>query len=147
MRKHLLFAITTAIMSLSFASLKAEDAFVLPAGEPQLTITFPIPREPKDVTIAVSKALIAETWDNLAWSGTITSATVTHHHVNIKVFVVTSPTHVKLYSTWTEEGNVSEEKGHKTAEHYLEKLEKKITKELNLDLHKGRGSDGSDIAT
>ncbi|MFT3783867.1 MAG: hypothetical protein QM790_17795 [Nibricoccus sp.] len=147
MRTSKIFILAASILSLAATGLKAEDAPALPAGEPKLTMTFPTPHDFQAVTVAVSKALIGEDWQNLAWFDTTTTATIEHSKATIKVFVVSSPFHVKLYSTVTEPEGVSEEKARKVDAQYLEKLEKRIARELGLHLNKGRGKDGSDVAT
>jgi hypothetical protein len=148
MRKHLLLTIAATILSFASPFLKGDDAApVLPAGEPLLTLNFPAQLEKKDVSLAVSKALVKEKWENLAWAGDVTSATIQQRHINIKVFVVANTKQVKIYALHVAEDDSSEEKGEKVTLRYLDKLEEAITKDLHFTLYKGRGRDGTDVAS
>jgi hypothetical protein len=144
------FRITIAAAALSFLlpSLRAEDTpFTLPAGEPLAMMSLPDGLVASNVSVAISKALVEEEWENLGWEGNVTTATMRKSRVNIKVFALAGVTDVKLYAQYSSESNVPEDKCRQTAQRELKSLEKTIAGKLNLSFHKAKGDETADRAT
>jgi len=142
------FTITAAVLSFLLPGLRAEDSpFTPPAGDPLAMMLLPDGLVASNVSVAISKALVEEEWENLGWEGNVTTATIRKSRVNIKVFVLAVATDVKLYAQYSSESNVSEEKCRQTAQRELKSLEKTIAEKLNLSFHKAKGDETADRAT
>ena len=148
MSRHIFLAFIAAMLSLASPCLQAEDApLALPVGEPLVTLALPDGFETSKVSIAVSKALVAETWENLGWEGNITTATTKQSHINIKVFANASASAVKFYTETTPENNATEAKCRQVALSKVRELERTIATQLKLYFRKAKGDDTVDQAT
>jgi hypothetical protein len=140
--------IIAAALSFLLPSLRAEDSpFTPPAGDPLAAMVLPDGLVVNNVALAVSKALVAEDWENLGWEGNVTTATIKKSRVNIKVFALASAADVKLYAQYSTESNAAEEKCRQVAQRQLKSLEKIIAEKLNLSFHKAKGDETVDRAT
>jgi hypothetical protein len=99
-----------------------------------------------DVSLAVSKALVADGWENLGWEGSVTTATTKQGKVNIKVFAFAGSAEVKLYAEYTTENSMPEEKRRQVAIRALRTLEKVIAEKLGLAFRKAKGDETVDRA-
>jgi hypothetical protein len=125
----------------------AEPTPALPAGDPVTTLTLPNGLQVKDVSVAVSKALVALEWENLGWDGDVTTATSKQSRVVVKVFALASAANVKFYATYTQDGSVSDEKCKQIALRQFRTLEKNVAEKLNLYFRKAKGDSTVDQAT
>jgi hypothetical protein len=142
-----LLMIATAFF-LTHPSLRAEDTpLSLPVGEPLATLALPDGFNSQKVSVAVSKALVADTWENLGWEGAITTATIKQSRINIKVFALASATDVKFFAEYTPEKSMAEEKCRQIALNKVRELEKTIATQLNLTFRKAKGDETIDRAT
>jgi len=129
-------------------SLRADDSpFTPPAGDPLAILALPDGLVLSNISVAVSKALVSQDWENLGWDGNITTATIKKSHVNIKVFVLAGVSEVKLFAQYSPENNMAEEKCHQIALRELRSLEKIVAKKLSLSFHEARGEETVDRAT
>ena len=146
---HLLrFTITAAVLSFLLPSLRAADTpFALPKAAPLATMIFSDGLALKDISIAVSKALVADGWENLGWEGNVTTATAKQSRISIKVFVLASAAEVKLYAEYTSDNNATEEKCRTVSLRALRSLEKAIAEALKLSFRKAKGEETVDRAT
>ncbi len=143
------FRITTVVAVLSFGLLNlcAKDSpFALPAGEPLATLALPDGLNRGDVSIAVSKVLVAANWENLGWEGNVTTATTKKSRITLKVFVLSAASEVKFYATYTSENKVTEDKLRQMAVRELRALGRDIAEELNLTYRKAKGDGTVDRA-
>lgn len=146
------FHLTAFITLLSFPlfNLRAEDtasAFTLPSSEPLTVLLLPEGFKQSDVSVAISKALLEEQWENLGWESNITTATSLQSRVNLKVFAVTNASDVKLYVSYSSEKNVPDDKCKKVALRQLRFLERTIATKLKLIFRQAKGDETVDRAT
>jgi len=136
-------------MSLGAPCLRAEDAPspILPSGKPIVTLALSNGLKYNNISIAVSKALAAETWENLGWEDAVTTGTTKQSHVNIKIFVLASASDVKFYAKYTPETKITDEKCQQIVLGKIRELERIIADELNLNFRKAKGSEAVDQAT
>jgi hypothetical protein len=140
-------AFTAVLFSIVFCSLRAEvSPFALPAGAPLATLALPSGIEMGKVSIAVSKALMADGWENLGWEGNVTTATTKASRVNIKVFALASTAEVKLYAQYSSGSNVAPDKCRQISVRELRSLGKTIATKLNLSFRKAKMDGGVDQA-
>jgi len=140
--------IAAAVFALLFPSLRAEDSpFTPPAGDPLAGMVLPDGLAVSNVSLAISKALVEEEWENLGWEGNVTTATIKKSRVNIKVFALAGAANVKLYAQYSTESNLSEDKCRQIAQRELKSLEKVVAEKLNLSFHKAKGDETFDRAT
>lgn len=131
-----------ALLLCGLFSLRAQTpspAFVLPQGEPVATLTLPEGLKAQEVSLAVSKALVAQEWENLGWEGNLTTATTVQSKITIKLYAQTTATEVKFFASFSSEKNVPEEKSRQIALRQLRPLEKSIAEALGLAFRKGKG--------
>lgn len=148
MSRYLCLTIIVIVLSLPFPSLRAQEApSILPTGEPLITLALPDGFDTRNVSIAVSKALVADTWENLGWEGPITTATIKQSNINIKVFALASATEVKFFAEYTPEKAIAEDKCRRVALNKVRELEKTIATQLNLSFRKAKGDETVDRAT
>jgi hypothetical protein len=150
MKRFLRLTVLIASFSVLFFGLRAEDTpspFTLPSSEPLTVLLLPNGLKQSDVSVAISKALLEEQWENLGWEGSITTATSLQSKVNLKVFVIAGASDVKLYASYSSEKNVPEDKCKKIALRQLRYLEKTISVALKLNFHQAKGDDTVDKAT
>ena len=102
--------------------------------------------ELRNVSLAVSKALVEEKWENLGWEGNVTTATTKQSHINIKVFALASAADVKFYAEYAAENKSTEEKCRQITLRELRALEKIIAEKLSLYFHKAKGEETVDRA-
>lgn len=133
----LLFSVLAIIPRLH--AQETSPAFVLPAGDPMAILALPDGLKQGDVSVAVSKALVEEQWENLGWERNITTATTVQSKITIKVYAVATAADVKFYANFTSEKEVPEEKFKRLAQRQIGYLEKTITTKLNLAFKKGKG--------
>lgn len=139
-----------ASLSLLLFGLRAEDApspFTLPSSEPLTVLLLPNGLKQSDVSVAISKALVEEQWENLGWEGNVTTATSLQSRVNLKVFAIAGAADVKLYASYSSEKNIAEEKCRKIALRQLRYLERTIATTLKLNFRQAKGEDTVDKAT
>jgi len=130
-----------------FSGLRAEvTPFTLPAGAPLATLVLPAGLQLRDVSLAVSKALVEESWENLGWEGNVTTATTKASRVNIKVFALASAADVKLYAQYSSDSGVAADKCRQTSVRELRSLEKVIAAKLDLAFHKAKTEGAVDQA-
>jgi len=140
-------AFTAVLFSVLFCGLRAEDSpFVLPAGAPLATLALPKGLELRNVSLAVSKALMDEGWENLGWEGNVTTATTKASRVNIKVFALASAADVKLYAQYSSSSSVAADKCRQISVRELRSLGKTIATKLNLSFRKAKTDGGVDQA-
>lgn len=149
MSRNILLALTTVMLSLAFPALRAQDAptYKLPNTEPLVTLALPDGFKYGDVSVAVSKALLAETWENLGWEGPVTTASTKQSRVNIKVFALASATDVKFYTEYAAESKITPEKCRQIVLGKVRDLERAIADALKLDFRKAKGAGTVDQAT
>ena len=141
-------SIAAAVLALLFSSLRAADSpFTPPAGDPLAGMVLPDGLAVSNVSLAISKALVEEEWENLGWEGNVTTATIKKSRVNIKVFALAGAANVKLYAQYSTESNLTEEKCRQIAQRELKSLEKVVAEKLNLSFHKAKGDETFDRAT
>jgi len=129
-------------------SLRAGDfPPALPAGDPLATLALPDGLGASNVSLAVSKALVEDEWENLGWEGSVTTATIKKSRVTIKVFALTGAAYVKLYAQYSSESRLSEDKCRQIALRELRSLEETISEKLGLSFHKAKGQDSIDRAS
>jgi hypothetical protein len=142
-----LWIVATALF-LTFPGLRAEDApLVIPAGEPLATLVLPDGFDTGKISIAVSKALVTETWENLGWEGAVTTATTKQSRINIKVFALASASEIKFFAEYSPENKATEEKCRQVALSKVRELERTIATKLNLYFRKAKGDETVDRAT
>jgi len=148
MRNFLRLTFATLILSFLIPCLRADDSpFTLPAGEPMATLLLPEGLALGNVSIAISKALVEEEWENLGWEGNVTTAVSKHSRVNMKVFAVATATGVQLYAAFSSENNGADDKSRQVVLRQLRSLEKTIAAKLNLSFKKAKGEETVDRAT
>jgi len=148
MRLPFSLTITALVFAFSIPILSAQTpSFVLPAGSPLTMLALPDGLKANDVSLAVSKALVADEWENLGWEGSVTTATTKQGKVNIKVFALAGSTEVKLYAEYKTENNMPEDKRRQVAVRALRSLEKVIAEKLGLAFRKAKGDETVDRAT
>ena len=150
MSRFLNFAVVVAALFLTLPCpcLRAEDTpLAIPAGEPLATLALPDGFDSGKVSIAVSKALVTETWENLGWEGNVTTATTKQSRINIKVFAISSASDIKFYAETSSENKATEEKCRQVALSKVRDLEKTIAIQLKLYFRKARGDETVDRAT
>ena len=141
MISFLRLSITFVVFALSLPILRADSsAFVLPPGDSLATLALPEGLKVGNVSIAISKALVANGWENLGWEGSVTIADIKKSRVNIKVFAVAAAAEVKLYATYSAENNkTTEERCRQVAVRELRGLEQTIAEKLELIFRKAKG--------
>lgn len=148
MHRHIYLALIAAALSLTPPLLQAEDApLTLPATEPLITLALPDGFDISKVSIAISKAFVAETWENLGWDGDITTATTRQSRIDIKVAAHASATAIKFYAETSTEKKITEEKRRQVALDKVRDLERAIATELALNFRKAKGDETIDQAT
>lgn len=148
MKKLLPLLFFVSILS-ALPALRAQEfspAFVLPAGDPIAILAMPAGMEQSKVSVAVSKALVEEQWENLGWERNITTATTVQSKITIKVYAVATAADVKFYANFTSEKEVPEEKFKRLAQRQIGYLEKTIAIKLNLSFKKAKGDSVVDQA-
>ena len=138
--------IAVSLLLSSFVLRAADSAFALPAGDPLAIMALPDGLELRNVSLAVSKALVEEKWENLGWEGNVTTATTKQSHINIKVFALASAADVKFYAEYAAENKSTEEKCRQITLRELRALEKIIAEKLSLYFHKAKGEETVDRA-
>jgi len=147
--KKVLPALLFLALLINLPVLRAEDApsaFTLPDGDPMAILALPDGSEQSKVSIAVSKALVEEQWENLGWQYNITTATTVQSKITIKVFAVATAADVKFYANYTSEKEVPEEKFRRLAQRQIGYLERTIAAKLNLVFKKAKGDGIADQA-
>lgn len=91
------------------------------------------------VSVAVSKALVEEQWENLNWERNVTIATTVQSKITIKVYAVATAADVKFYANFTSEKEIQEEKFKRLAQRQIGYLEKAIATKLSLTFKKAKG--------
>ncbi len=122
--------------------VRAQDAaspFELPAGDPMAILSLPDGLDKGKVSVAVSKSLLEEQWENLGWENNITTATLEQSKLTLKVFAVTNPADVKFYANYKSEKEVANERFQKIATREITRLEKRLAANLNLEFKKAKG--------
>ena len=148
MFRFLNFAAIATALFLTLPSLRSEDTpLTLPAGDPLATLVLPDGFDTGKISIAVSKALVAETWENLGWEGNITTATTKQSRINIKVFAISSASNIKFYAETSPENKATEEKCRQVALSKVRDLERTIATQLKLYFRKAKGEETVDRAT
>lgn len=134
------------LLCLSFVCMlpvvRAQDAaspFELPAGDPMAILSLPDGLDKGKVSVAVSKSLLEEQWENLGWENNITTATLEQSKLTLKVFAVTNPADVKFYANYKSEKEVANERFQKIATREITRLEKRLAANLNLEFKKAKG--------
>lgn len=140
------------LFSLTFAlpGLRAQElspAFTLPVGDPMAILALPDGMDKTKVSVAVSKALVEEQWENLGWERNITTATTVQSKITIKVYAVASSSDVKFYANFTSEKEVAEEKFKRLSLRQIGYLEKTIAAKLELKFKKAKSDSIIDQAT
>ena len=147
MRPFFCLTIAAWVFAFFIPSLAAQsEPFVPPPGDPLAMLVLPDGLKANDVSIAVSKALMTDEWENLGWEGSVTTATIKLGKVNVKIFAIAASTEVKLYADYTADKNVPEEKRRQVTVRALRSLEKVIAEKLGLDFRKARGDETVDRA-
>jgi hypothetical protein len=147
MTSFLRFTFAAVLLSFLSSGLRADgSSFALPAGDPLTVLALPEGLELRNVSLAVSKALVAEGWENLGWEGNVTTATAKVSRVNIKVYALASASDIKLYALYSSESNMTEEKCRQASVRELRTLEKTIAGKLELTFRKAKGDDVADHA-
>jgi len=146
---RLLFRLTITIWAFAFSipALSAQSpSFVPPAGSPLAMLVLPDGLKANDVSLAVSKALVVDEWENLGWEGSVTTATTKQSKINIKVFALAGAAEVKFFAEYTTENNIPEDKRRQVVLRALRSLEKVIAEKLGLAFHKAKGDETVDRA-
>jgi hypothetical protein len=134
---------------LALPGLRAAETptpFTLPGNDPIAILALPDGMDRSKVSVAVSKALVEEQWDNLNWQDNITIATTVQSKITIKVFAVSTSADVKFYVSNVSEKEVADEKFRRLAQRQIGYLEKTITAKLNLVFKKAKGDSVVDQA-
>ncbi|MFT3869211.1 MAG: hypothetical protein QM715_12200 [Nibricoccus sp.] len=142
----LLFLVSTLCALPVLRGQELSPAFTPPPGDPIAILAMPAGMDQSKVSVAVSKALVEEQWENLGWERNVTTATTVQSKITIKVYAVATAADVKFYANFTSDKEVPEDKFKRLAQRQIGYLEKTIATKLNLSFKKAKGDSMVDQA-